>query len=218
MGWVEHAPELNSLDAETVSRLNSLTPLHIPKGTVLFSPGDAVKGYVIMLKGRVSVCLTGSSGREILLYTVSPGQSCIQSTLGLMGGHDYTAEAIAQQECSLIMLHKELFLKLINDSEPFRTLVFSNMSQHMQAMMHLLEQVAFQPVESRLAAYMLSRAAPDGLLMATQQELAAAIGSAREVISRKLDLWARRGWVQTMRGKVQILDKSALSALTSDVM
>ena len=216
MGWIKSAPDLAMLDDQTVSRLNELTPIPVPAGTVLFSPGDAVKGYVIVLKGRVSVSLTGSSGREILLYAVTPGQSCIQSTLGLMGGEDYTAEAVAEDDCTLVLLHKDLFLNLINDSKDFRGLVFSTFSRHMQTMMHLLERVAFQRVECRLASYMLDRADQDGMLHTTQQELATAVGSAREVISRKLDIWSHQGWVQTMRGKVKILDKSALLALTND--
>ena len=216
MGWVKSAPDLAMLDDQTLSRLNALTPMQVPAGTVLFSPGDAVKGYVIVLKGRVSVSLTGSSGREILLYAVTPGQSCIQSTLGLMGGEAYTAEAVAENDSTLVLLHKELFLSLINDSKDFRDLVFSTFSRHMQTMMHLLERVAFQRVECRLASYMLDRADQDGMLHATQQELAIAVGSAREVISRKLDIWSHQGWVQTMRGKVKVLDKSALLALTND--
>ncbi len=218
MGWVESAPDLADLDSKTAARLNEIIPMQVPAGTVLFSPGDAVKGYVIVLKGRVSVSLTGTTGREILLYSVTPGQSCIQSTLGLMGGEDYTAEAVSQENSTLILLHKSLFLNLINDSKAFRNLVFSTFSRHMQTMMHLLERVAFQRVECRLASYMLDRADQDGLLFATQQELASAVGSAREVISRKLDVWSHQGWVKTMRGKVQILDKSALLALTNDLV
>ncbi|HBQ36279.1 MAG TPA: Crp/Fnr family transcriptional regulator [Rhodobacteraceae bacterium] len=218
MGWVETAKDLANLDGETVSRLNALTPMQVPAGTVLFSPGDAVKGYIIVLKGRVSVSLTGSSGREILLYAVTPGQSCIQSTLGLMGGDDYTAEAISEEKSTLVLLHKDLFLNLIDESSEFQKLVFSTFSRHMQTMMHLLERVAFQRVECRLASHMLDRADQDGFLFATQQELAIAVGSVREVISRKLDVWSHQGWVKTMRGKVQILDKSALLALTNDFM
>lgn len=218
MGWVKTAPDLASLDRNTAHRLNTLSPMDVPAGTVLFSPGDAVKGYVIVLQGRVSVSLTGASGREMLLYVVTPGQSCIQSTLGLMGGEDYTAEAITDQDSRVILLPKPLFMQLLDDSPSFRALVFTAFAGRMQTMMHLLERVAFQRVECRLAAYMLERADADGLISTTQQALATAVGSAREVISRRLDAWSRRGWVKTSRGAVQITDVDALQTIADEVV
>lgn len=218
MGWVEGAPDLAKLDAKTATQLNTLTPMDVPAGTVLFSPGDSVKGYVIMLHGRVSVSLTGASGREMLLYAVTPGQSCIQSTLGLMGGEDYTAEAVTDENSRVILMPKALFLQLLDDSPSFRTLVFAAFAGRMQTMMHLLEKIAFQRVECRLAAHLLERANPDGQLAATHQELATAVGSAREVISRRLDAWSRRGWVKTTRGVVQITDSDALKSLSNEAM
>jgi CRP/FNR family transcriptional regulator len=192
--------------------------MDVPVGTVLFSPGDAVKGYVIVLNGRVSVSLTGVTGREMLLYAVTPGQSCIQSTLGLMGGEDYTAEAVTDEDSRVVLMPKALFLQLLDDSPSFRTLVFAAFADRMQTMMHLLEKIAFQRVECRLAAHLLDRAAPSGQLTGTHQELATAVGSAREVISRRLDAWSRRGWVKTTRGKVQIIDMDALKSLSDEAM
>lgn len=218
MGWVEAAQDLSALDGITARRLNSLQPMDVPTGTVLFSPGDAVKGYVIMLSGRVSVSLTGATGREMLLYAVVPGQSCIQSTLGLMGGDDYSAEAMTEEDCRIVLLPRALFLELLDSSPSFRTLVFTAFAGRMQTMMQLLEKIAFQRVECRLAAHLLDRAAPCGQLLATQQELATAVGSAREVISRRLDVWSRRGWVKTTRGAVQITDFEALKSLSDEVV
>lgn len=218
MGWVEEAADLGALDQGTARRLNALVPMEVPAGTVLFSPGDAVKGYVIVLQGRVSVSLTGASGREMLLYAVTPGQSCIQSTLGLMGGEDYTAEAITEQDSRVVLLPKPLFMQLLDDSPSFRALVFSAFAGRMQTMMHLLEKVAFQRVECRLAAYMLERQDVDGHISSTQQELATAVGSAREVISRRMDAWSRRGWVKTTRGAVQILDADALQSIAREAV
>lgn len=218
MGWVEDAPDLASLDPKTAGELNALAPMDVPAGTVLFSPGDAVKGYVIVLQGRISVSLTGPSGREMLLYAVTPGQSCIQSTLGLMGGEDYTAEAVSDKDSRIVLMPKPLFLRLLDDSRSFRALVFAAFAGRMQTMMHLLEKIAFQRVECRLAAFLLERAAPDGQLTATHQELATAVGSAREVISRRLEAWARRGWVNTTRGHVKIADYEALKSLSDEAM
>ncbi|HHI71687.1 MAG TPA: Crp/Fnr family transcriptional regulator [Rhodobacteraceae bacterium] len=218
MGWAETAKGLERLEDTTRKRLNRLTPMDVPSGTILFSPGESVKGYVVVLSGKVNVSLTGATGREILLYEVAPGQSCIQSTLGLLGGDDYTAEAVAECDSRLVLLPRALFADLLESSPAFRTIVFAAFAERMQSMMHLLEKVAFQRVECRLAAHLLAHVQPCGRLTVTQQELATAVGSAREVISRRLDAWSRRGWVETTRGEVRITDRDALQTLADEPM
>lgn len=193
-------------------RLEALLPAGVPKGTLLFQPGEAAKGFVVVLKGRVEVFLTGPTGREILLYAVEPGQSCVQSTLGLLGGEDYTGEAITATDCDLVLIPRALFLALMDQAAPFRAFVFQAFAARMQGMMLLLERVAFQRVESRLAATLLALA-EDGAVVATQADLAIRIGTAREVISRRLDSFVRRGWVETDRGRVRLTDAAALRRL-----
>lgn len=210
-GWTARAG-LGGLPDDARARLEALTPAHVPKGTPLFRPGESAKGFVVVLKGRVEVFLTGPTGREILLYAVEPGQSCVQSTLGLLGGEDYTGEAIAATDCELVLIPRAQFLALMDQAAGFRTFVFTAFAARMQGMMHVLERVAFQRVESRLAAALLELA-EDGAVLATQAELAVRIGSAREVISRRLDSFARRGWVETDRGRVRLLDRAAMRRL-----
>ena len=67
----------------------------VPRRAVLVPPRRRCAGFVVVLSGRIEVLLTAASGREILLYAVEPGQSCVQTTLGLMGDEAYSGEAIA---------------------------------------------------------------------------------------------------------------------------
>lgn len=209
MSWLKQATGLPALPPEIGAQLDSLAPLDVPEGTVLFRPGEAVKGFVIVLEGQVDVYLTGQSGREILLYSVAPGQSCIQSTLGLLGGEDYTGEAIARSACRMVLVPNALFLGLMDRSAAFRSFVFSAFARRMQSMMHLLDQVAFQRVEARLARCLLERAEA-AVVHATHAEIAVMIGSAREVVSRRLDALARRGIVTLERGHVRLTDAESL--------
>lgn len=215
MGWTDTASDLPPLSSGERAQLNALVPLEVPRGAVLFHPGEAVKGFVIVLSGQVDVYLTGRSGREILLYSVSPGQSCIQSTLGLLGGEDYSGEAIAQTPCRLVLVPNTLFLSLMDSSPRFRGFVFTAFATRMQSMMHLLDQVAFQRIESRLARCLLERAR-NNVVRATHAEIAVMIGSAREVVSRRLDAMARRGIVALDRGQVQLRDLPTLSELAQE--
>ena len=208
--WSDAA--LPGLAPDSRATLDRLTAMDAPRGTVLFHPGDAVKGFVVVLTGRVEVFLTGPSGRDILLYSVEPGQSCVQSTLGLLGGEDYSGEAIAATGARLVLIPRDLFLRLIDSDTAFRTHVFHAFAQRLQSMMHLLERVAFQRIEARLAQILLDRAVT-GRVDATHAELAAMIGSAREVVSRRLEALARRGLVTVERGAVVLNDPETLQNL-----
>lgn len=213
-GWISGADGLSGLDTAAVARLAALSPVAVPRGTPLFRPGDAARGFLIVLAGRIEVFLTGASGRDILLYAVEPGGTCVQTTLGLLGGEDYSGEAVTATDSRVVLIPKAEFLSLMDTSAAFRGFVFSAFARRMQGMMHVLERVAFQRVESRLAVALLDRA-EGGRVTATHQDLATAIGSAREVVSRRLEAFGRAGWVTTERGAVTLTDLAALRRLAA---
>ena len=206
MTWTN---QVGGLSQEAARRLQALPEQSVPKGAVLFRAGDAAQGFVVVLQGRIEVHLTGPSGREILLYSVEPGQSCVQTTLGLMAGEPYSGEAYAATEAKVVMIPRPVFLQLMESEAAFRGFVLTALGRRMQDVTRLLEQVAFATIESRLAAALLDMAEADQV-QATQAELAARIGSAREVVTRRLDAFQRAGWVETDRGTVRITDRLAL--------
>ncbi len=214
MSWTEDAQELAALEPAARSALERLKPMELPEGTRLFAPGETVKGYVVVLSGQVAVSLLGPNGRDILLYEVAPGQSCIQSTLGLLGGDDYSAEAMTTAPTRLVLIPRPVFLELLDSSPAFRKVVFAAFGERMQAMMQLIETMSFMRVEARLATLILERAI-DGELAITQAEIARAIGTAREVVSRRLDRLARAGAIRSERGLIRVHDVAALEALAN---
>jgi CRP/FNR family transcriptional regulator, anaerobic regulatory protein len=216
VNWTGEARELAALETGARAALDRLAPMAVPEGAVLFAPGETVKGYVIVLSGHVGVHLIGPNGRDLLLYEVAPGQSCIQSTLGLLGGDDYSAEATATTPTRLVLVPRPVFLELLDRSPAFRKVVFAAFAERMQAMMQLIETMSFMRVEARLAALILDRADEDGSLAMTQAEIARAIGTAREVVSRRLDRLARAGAIRAERGRIRIRDRAVLEALVAD--
>ncbi|MBD3763894.1 MAG: Crp/Fnr family transcriptional regulator [Rhodobacterales bacterium] len=192
--------------------LAALPVTALPAGTTLFRPGDRAGGFLVLTEGRVEVFLTGPSGREILLYAVEPGQSCIQTTLGLMGDEVYAGEAVTAGPCRAVTIPRALFLRLMDEAPAFRAFVFRAFGARMAEMTRLLEQVAFHSVERRLARALLTLAR-DQAVTATQAEIASQIGSAREVVSRKLDALAARGLIETERGRVRLIDPAGLRRL-----
>jgi CRP/FNR family transcriptional regulator, anaerobic regulatory protein len=134
------------------AQVEALPRQQVPAGTVLFRPGDPAQGFVVVLEGRIEVFLTGASGREILLYAVEPGQSCIQTTLGLIGDEAYSGEAVTATPARVVLIPKPLFLSLMDDDAGFRAFVLQAFGQRMQEITRLLERVAFGRIEARLAA------------------------------------------------------------------
>lgn len=216
MSWLDQVPEFAGLEPRARDRLARLVPMQVPAGGVLFRPGDSAEGYVIVLEGRIGVHLVGPTGREILLYDVGVGQSCIQTTLGLLGGEPYSAEAVAETDVTAVLMPRALFLDLIDAAPGFRRLVFTAFAARMQAVMHILENVAFLKVEARLARHLLDRADGAGIVVATQAELARAVGSAREVMSRRLDAMQRRGLVRRERGHIRLADRAGLARMAEE--
>lgn len=209
--WTLRALGLEKLDPDARRALGRLSPQVLPAGHVLFRPGDPVAGFVMALSGRVGVYLTGPNGRELLLYSVTPGETCVQTTLGLLGEQHYTGEAIAETDISVVLVPKDMFIDLMAGSPPFRSFVFRAFAERLQTVMGVLEKVAFVTVEARLAQTLIERAR-DMQVHATHQELATMIGSSREVVSRRLEVLGRQGIVSQDRGMVKILDPEALAA------
>lgn len=210
MGWA--GALLPGLDAASIARLDALPAMDLPLGQCLFRAGDHAQGFAMVLEGRVEVTLTAASGREILLYAIEPGQSCIQTTLGLLGDMPYSGEARTVTPARIAMIPAAEFARLIEGSGAFRAFVFRAFAARMGELTSLLEQVAFTRIEARLARALLDLA--DGAqVTATHAELATRIGSAREVVSRQLERWAARGLIATQRGQITIRDRAGLERI-----
>ncbi|NBB97315.1 MAG: helix-turn-helix domain-containing protein [Alphaproteobacteria bacterium] len=203
---------LPDLDAASVARLDALPAMELPAGQCLFRAGDSAQGFAMVLDGRVEVTLTAASGREILLYAIEPGQSCIQTTLGLMGDAPYSGEATTVTPARIVMIPAAEFARLMDEAAAFRTFVFRAFAARMGELTTLLETVAFTRIEARLARALLDMA-QDAQVQATHAELAARIGSAREVVSRQLERWAGQGLIALRRGHIAILDRDRLDRI-----
>lgn len=201
----------------TRAELSRLPARSLPKGAVLFRPGEGAQAFPLVLSGRVEVHLTGPNGREIMLYAVEPGQTCVQTTLGLLGDELYGAEAIVATPARVILVPRATFLRLMDEDAAFRLYVLRTFGLRMAEITRLLERVAFGRIEARLAQMILDLAA-DGVVTATQAELAARIGTAREVVTRRLDGMVRAGLVSTDRGSLHVLDLDGLRQLAAGDM
>ncbi len=211
-GWLETFAPLRKLDPAARMILAALPELKIPRGKALFSPGSACQGFVLLLEGQIRVGVTGENGRRLALYRVTPGETCVQTTLCLMGGLGYSAEGLAETDLRLVLVPPALYARLLRESPDFAQFVFERFGSRLAEMTRLIETLAFLRVDARLAAALLARAGA-GACAATHQELAEDIGAAREVVSRQLALFQRAGLVRLARGRIEIGDRAGLEEL-----
>ena len=212
--WTDTFPPLRQLPTEIFAQLRegSLT-VELPEGSRIFGPGQAPKSFLLLLEGTIRVQQTSESGREIVLYRVQAGESCALTTACLMGYEEYQAEGIAETQIRAVAIPRALFDRLIATSREFRQFVFTAFSRRVTNLFRLIDEVAFQRIDVRLAQKLVDLAGAKQQVVATHQDLANELGSAREVISRQLNEFARRGWLRMARGIVEILDRTALTRL-----
>jgi CRP/FNR family transcriptional regulator len=186
--------------------------LHAPAGDVLFDANQPCRGFPLVLSGSVRVFKAGPNGREILLYRVEPGQSCILSGGCLLGHSDYTAAGVAESEVEILSLPPAQFHELMLQFEPFRRYVFGSYGERLSEVMELVEEVAFRRLDARLAQTLIRRGP---VIEGTHQALADELGSVREIVSRLLRSFEQQGWVRLERERVTVLDPKGLSELAS---
>ena len=212
--WTVGIPGLSALDQPTRSRLCALSrPMAAPAGTILFREGYACQSYLIVLSGQVRVQKLGENGREIVLYRVEEGETCIITTACLMSGADYDAEGIAETDIVAQALPMSGFQEMLAVSSSFRCFVFNAYGTRIADLLMLIEEVAFGRIDRRLAACLVQHARGGNAVNVTHQELAVELGTAREVVSRQLKEFERNGWVRLGRGHMDIENAKALEVL-----
>jgi CRP/FNR family transcriptional regulator, anaerobic regulatory protein len=211
--WFRQFPALRTLspDHQAILRERVAFP-ELEGGAVAYHEGWDCPNYVMCLEGGTRSFKTSASGRELLLYRVQPGSTCVFTTQCLLAGGTFPAESVAEAPTRFAALPAATFHELMGISPEFRRFVLDDYSTLLTSILSLVDEVAFSSLDQRLAQRLLAEADPTGLVSKTHQQLADDIGSVREVISRHLSEWERAGWIRTARGSLQIIDRQALAA------
>jgi CRP/FNR family transcriptional regulator len=188
-------------------------PQTIPAGTVLFRPGDPCRGFVVLHEGSLRVTLSAPSGREVVLYRVTPGDICLQTFNCLVEGRRYSAQGVAETRLIADILSPQLFMAAMASDERFRQRVFAAVARRFADFEQLVEDVALTAFEVRLARALLRLAGRGNVVSATHEQLATETGSARAVVSRQLATFAAAGHVILQRGLVTLADRAALEKI-----
>lgn len=173
----------------------------VPADSRLYWEGDACSHIAFVLAGEIRVFKTGPSGREITLYEIGPGETCILNASCLLSDKSYPADAVTLTGVRLFLLSAQVFRDLIDTSPLFRSFVFALLSERLLTVFQLIEEVVFGHLDQRLLEY-LEEKSENGVLQATHQVIANDLGTSREVISRLLKDLERRGRLTLQRSRI----------------
>ncbi|MCR8724340.1 Crp/Fnr family transcriptional regulator [Frigidibacter sp. ROC022] len=211
--WTQQFPGLAALPAEVRQALREGSRIvTVAAGTQIFGPGQKPDHLLMLLDGSVRVQQRSETGREVFLYRIKAGESCVMTTSCMMTMEEYSAEGIAETDCRAVAIPRKLFDDLLGEAPAFRQFVFNTYSRRIADLFKLVDDIVSRRVDVRLAARLLALA-ENGRVTATHQVLANELGSAREVISRILQDFHRRGWIEQARGEITLTAPAALDRL-----
>lgn len=212
--WIDRFEGLADLPRDLRADLRRGSQIvSVPAGTQVFEPGQSADNLLLLLEGTVRVQQKSDTGREVLLYRVHAGESCVLTTACMLAFEDYSADGIAETDVTAVAIPRATFDDLVARSPVFRQFVFTAYSRRITDLFSLIDHIVFQRMDVRLAGRLLELADSDGVVHATHAALGNELGTAREVISRTLGEFQRRGWVEQSRGEVRLVDRAALQRM-----
>lgn len=209
LDWLSLFPDLQDLEESTKALLAQHARIvEAPVGTIGYREGGACGAYVMRLAGQSRVYKMSASGREILLYRVNAGETCVITTTCLLGNSNYPASTIVEEPIRDVIIPAAVFNQMMIDSKVFRTFVMANYGALISDLIVLLDEVAFHTLDARLAKLLLD--AGSNNVARTHQQIADELGTAREVVSRQLKRFEQKNWISMGRGQVDIQDRAQL--------
>jgi CRP/FNR family transcriptional regulator, anaerobic regulatory protein len=215
--WKQRAlkafPHLMELSEQERNRdLDAMSVGVYPAGTVMIEQGRHCRGAALVLSGVIRVYKLSAEGREITLYRVGCGETCILAVSCLLGGVDYPVIADVEDDAEVAILPIDALRLAMLKSEPWQRFIFGSMATSMMDVLNVLDEVAFRSMDARMASRLLQCSL--NRIEMTHEQLAADMGTAREVVSRLLKELENRKIVQLKRGTVIILNREALEEIS----
>lgn len=208
----EAPPELRSLLTEAASIV------HLAAGEYFLREGDSCAHFAIVVSGKMRVFKLGENGHEITLYHVGPGEACPLNVSCILSDRLVPAMARVEEDVDAVVFPAAMFRRWIAEHESLRTFVFQMFAERLAEVMSLVEEVAFRRMDQRLAHRLgeLFRRGGASLpaVEITHADLAADLGTAREVVSRLLKEFERLGAIGLSRGRIFLRDAALLRHMT----
>ncbi len=175
----------------------------LPGNTLMQLEGKACDSLGLMLSGEKRIYRSSGTGREITLYVVGPGETCILNASCILSNIICPVNAVSVGDVSLLSVSAKDFRGLIGKYEEMRRFIFEAISQNFASIIELVQEVAFRKMDERLLDYLVEKS-DEGKLITTHQKIADDLGTAREVVSRLLKDFERKGAIRLSRNLIEL--------------
>jgi CRP/FNR family transcriptional regulator len=183
------------------------------KKTTIVEKGQRVSGAFLVTRGKLRVFTITPDGNEATLYFVKPDEFCVFTLNCIFNNLLYPAWVQAETDTRVAMISAQLYRTLFQQETVIQDITVRAFSTIVFRLMNELELIHTYKLEKRLANFLLLSAATDYALLITQSELAAHLGTTREVIARTLRRFVLADYIETSRGKILIKQPEKLAQL-----
>ena len=203
------------LSDEVVASLAAIAgPLQRPAGAFVQFEGDPADAMYVIAQGHVKIARSSASGREQVLNVLGPGSHF--NTVPMFDGGRCPANAQALTDVALLALPREHLLRVVERHPPLALALLKEFTGRLRHMVNLVDELALHTVQGRLAGLLLEQAAAadrgEALPPLTQAEMAARLGTVREMIGRALKTFEGLGLIRLDRGTITLVDRAGLAA------
>jgi CRP/FNR family transcriptional regulator len=200
----EDIPELDEFKKNAINS-------KIPQGKIITLEGDSCDYLSFVISGVVRVYKIGETGREITLYRLYEGDSCILTASCIVSNSTFPAFSVAESDVEVFSIPSALFSAWIKKYDVWQKFIFNLVSKRLGDIISVVEEIAFRHIDVRIADKLSKLYEENGNpVKITHQELASDIGSSREVISRILKDFEEKQIVIISRGSIEIMDINCL--------
>lgn len=177
-----------------------------PADAIIISEDSYIKSIPIVLKGSIRVMRTDDDGKEILLYYIRPGESCIMSFLGGIHHETSKVKAIAEEDVEILMIPLEKASEWIKEYPEWTDFIFKLYHKRFEELLGVVNAVAFQKLDTRLLQLLEQKASlhNNKEIAITHQQLADEMGTSREAVSRILKQMENSNLIKLGRNKIII--------------
>lgn len=179
----------------------------LPAETVLLQKDSYVKSIPVVLSGSMRVIREDDEGKEILLYYIQPGESCIMSFLAGIHEDPSKIRLIVEEDAEVIMVPINAASKWIAQFPEWAAFIFKLYHRRFEELLSVIDAVAFQKLDDRIINLFKKKAViyQSNEFSITHQQLAEELGTTREVVSRLLKQLEKKGFIGLSRNKISIL-------------
>ncbi len=195
-----------NFEKELYNEIIGLPVIEIKSHQVILKEGAYIKEIPILVDGSIKVRRSDESGKEIVLYHIQPGESCILAITSCLNDKQSKAEAITDSESKFIVVDAEKVKLWMDQYKSWRNFVVKLYYQRLDEVLSLVDSIAFKQVDLRLIEKLKEKS--EGKLttiITTHQQLANELGTAREVVSRLLKQLEIQGFISIDRGSIKII-------------